>query len=239
MTTGIAVNPKYIGMPDRYHVPWRLPFDQRIDEELHPGIRILDVGSGRTPAIPRDRLPEVAVYAGLDLSESELKRAPAGSYDEMYVADINTRLPELELQFDLIVSWQVLEHVKSLDDAFDNIRAYLKPGGRFIAQFSGAYSIFGILNRIIPQSTGIWLMRTLLKRDPETVFPAYYDHCWFGAIETSLAAWSEVEIIDRYQAGSYFNFAPPIRSLYARVEDWIIRSGHRNLASHYLVDGRR
>ncbi|MGE0057177.1 MAG: class I SAM-dependent methyltransferase [Dehalococcoidia bacterium] len=235
----ITMNPQYAGMPTRYHIPWRTPFDERIERELRPGIRILDLGSGRTPAISRSRLPEGVVYAGLDLSESELRKAPEGSYDEMHVADINSRLPELEGQFDLIVSWQVLEHVKSLDEALDNVCAYLKPGGCLIAQFSGTFSVFGLINRVIPQRVGVGLMRVLLKRNPETVFPAYYHHCWYGAIDRAMKNWSQVDIVSRYEAARYFNFSPPLRSVYARVEDWMIKGNYRNLATHYLIDARR
>jgi SAM-dependent methyltransferase len=216
-----------------------MAFDERINRELGRGIKILDLGSGRTPAVSRDRLPEDAMYAGLDVSQTELKRAPEGAYDEIYVADINTRLPELEGKFDLIVSWQVLEHVKSLDSALLNVYTYLKPGGCFVAQFSGTFSIFGLINRIVPQQVGVSLMRVLLKRNPETVFPAYYQHCWYGAIEKAMKNWSEVEIVPRYQGARYLNFAPSIRSLYTRAEDWIIRGDHRNLATHYLLDARR
>ena len=58
-----------------------------------------------------------------------MEHAPEGSYDEMFVGDITKRVAELEGRFDLIICFQVLEHVKPLDDAIENLRCYLRPGG--------------------------------------------------------------------------------------------------------------
>ncbi len=53
-------------------------------------------------------------YIGLDISRGELELAPAGSYDELRVADITQSSAHLEGSCDLALSYQVLEHVKPL-----------------------------------------------------------------------------------------------------------------------------
>jgi len=222
-------------LPERYAEPWRAAFDRRVEAALVPGVKILDVGSGRRPTIPAEQRPSGTWYAGLDLSRSELEQAPPGSYDEWHVADVARPLPELEGRFDVIVSWQVLEHVRPLAVALEHLRAYLRPGGRMVAQLSGRFSAFGLINMAVPPRLGVVAMQRLLNRDPETVFPAYYDHCTYRGLAEMLRGWSEAEIVPRYGGAGYFRFFRPAQAAYLLYEDWACRGGHRSLATHYLI----
>ena len=224
---------------DRYREPWRDRFDALTKTYLTNNVRVLDVGSGRTPAIAPETRPSDCRYSGLDLSRRELELAPAGSYDETWVSDVTRFIPELQGRFDLIVSWQVFEHVKPLDVALENLRAYLRPGGGLVALFSGSFSAFGLINQVIPSRLGVWAMHRLLSRPPESVFPAYYHHCWDGRLQKILSAWSYHEVIPLYRAAGYFGFSRPLQRLYLTYEDWAMAEGHRNLASHYLVQARK
>jgi hypothetical protein len=78
-----------------------------------------------------------------------------------------------------------------------------------------------------------------MARDPETVFHAHYDRCWYGALERTLAPWSRAEIVPIYQGAEYFNFALPLRGAYVAYENWAAGRGHLNLATHYLVEAVR
>ena len=206
---------------------------------LFPGARILDVGCGRTPMIPKKERPYGTSYVGLDLSLDELQKAPVGSYDEIVQADVVTRVHSMEGQFDIILSWMVLEHVKPLDLALENIRAYLRPGGILLTQMSGTFSGFGVINRLLPQKLGIWAMRVLLSRSPETVFPAYYDHCYYSALSRFMAPWSESQVIPLFRGAGYFGFSPFLQALYLNYEDWVFQAKYLNLATHYLVMARK
>ena len=223
-------------LPGRYLLPWRAPFDERVRPALGPGARILDVGSGSNPSIVRAVRPVPCHYVGLDLSAAELNLAPAGSYDEFIESDISLFHPALVGKFDIVVSWQVLEHVRYLDRALENIRAYLRPGGKLVALFSGRFSIFAMLNLAIRTSLSARIMRKLHKRDPKTVFPAYYHRCWHRALVTTFANWKEVEIVDLYRGANYFRFSRLAQSLYLGYEDWICKRQYSDLATHYLVD---
>jgi SAM-dependent methyltransferase len=140
----------------------------------------------------------------------------------------------LEDRFDLIVSWQVFEHVKPLDAAMDNLRTYLRPNGRLVAQFSGAFSVFGLINRVVPQRLGCWAMEHLLGRPPETVFPAYYHRCWYRALTSMLSSWQSFEIVPRYVGAGYFRFSRVLQRLYLAYEDRVARE-RPNLATHYVI----
>lgn len=226
-------------IPPRYDRHPAELFEAAVQANLRPGLDILDVGSGRRPALDPGTRPPGSRYAGLDISASELELAPGGSYSDHVVADITEPVPALRGQFDLIVSWQVLEHVRDTDRALRNLHDYLRPGGRLVAILSGRFSIFGMLNSVVPASAGVWLMERLLRRPPDSVFPAHYDRCHATALTRVLGDWSAAEVRPIYQGGSYFNFCLPLRSAYFGYENWAERSGRANLATHYLIVSER
>jgi SAM-dependent methyltransferase len=226
-------------LPERYREPLRERFEARAAEGLAPGVQILDVGSGPRPALPPHLRPERCRYVALDVSAEELAAAPTGSFDEILIRSVTEHMPELDGCFDLVLSYHAFEHVKPLSRAVDNLRGYLRPGGRLVAMLSGSFSAFALANRVLPDRLGRALMERLIARDPETVFHSYYDGCWHGALERMLTPWSRVEIVPVYGGAEYFNFSPLLRRLYLRFENWAEREGHRNLATHYLLEAIR
>ncbi|HEY5475970.1 MAG TPA: methyltransferase domain-containing protein [Tepidiformaceae bacterium] len=223
----------------RYRDDWLTPFLAAIQPDLRPGSVVIDIGGGRHPVIGRPDLPPGATYIGIDLSERELAAAPPEAYDRVIVADVSEHQPDLEGCADLVVSWQVLEHVARLDDAVSNIHSYLRTGGLLVAQLSGGRSVFALINRVIPHRVAKLVMKRLLRRDPASVFPAPYDRCTYSALSRTLESWSDVLIVPRYRGAQYFGFLPPLQTLYVRIEDLIARGNHRDLATHYLVVARR
>jgi len=226
-------------MPPRYEERWLDPFETLLAPDLVPGVSILDVGCGRRPTIaPADR-PAGCSYFALDVSRKELEAAPANAYDEIVVGDVTRRMPELDGRFDLVVSWQALEHVKPVRAALGNLRCCLRPGGHLVVQLSGRYAIFSLVGRVVPHRAGARMMQRLLDREPDTVFPAWYDGCYYEALEQMLGEWSVAEIVPRYKGGDYLSFSRALQRLYLGYENWAERGRHRNLATHYVVSAWR
>jgi SAM-dependent methyltransferase len=228
------------GLPERYSQPYDATFRDRARSAVGPGMRILDVGGGRLPTVlPPDR-PPGCHYVGLDLSEGELHKAGPGAYDETAAADVSHWVPHFEESFDLALSWQVLEHVKPLDVAIENLRRYLKPGGRLLAQMSGKFSAFGLINQALPPKAGMWALTHLVGKSPDEVFPAYYHRCWHDSLARILEPWSSWEIVDLHVgAMPYWRFSTLLRTLYVGYEEWAYRRERRNLASYYVIDAVR
>ncbi len=224
--------------PPRYVESWRLEFDRRARAATFEGCSILDVGAGRRPTFDPDDRPLGTSYVGLDASAAELAKAPAGSYAESCAADVGVAQPELFGRFDLVVSWQVLEHVRPLSRALANMRLYLKPGGRLVAQLSGRYAAYALLNRWISHDVGGPVVAKVMRREPDSVFPAYYDGCYHSALARMLDDWSEVQIVPRYKGAAYFRFSSALQRAYLFYEEWA-RRGHADLATHYIVDAVR
>lgn len=237
------MGPESSRLPHRYQAPWRKSFDDPIFERLEGGSSVLDIGSGRHPAIPLCRRPEKVRYVGLDISREELLEAGPDAYSESVAADATILQPQLLNQFDLVISWQVLEHVKDLESTLENIRQYLKPGGLFVALFSGSWSAFGVINRLLPNWLGKKIVDRTMKRTENNipVFPAYYDRCSAGALESMFARWGvpEAEIVPLYRGANYFDFLPPLRRVYLGYENMIHKRQTAGLATHYLVKAVR
>lgn len=224
-------------LPLRYQRKLEYGFHERIDAAMEPGTQILDVGSGRLPCRTPELRPSGCHYVGLDISAAELAAAKPGSYDECVVADIaGPRRQELVGRFDLIVSFQVLEHVRPLDRALDNMRAYLRPGGRLVAQMSGTFAPFSLLGKVMPQRPKVWLLSNLLDREPAEIFPAHYDRCYASALRRLTREWSEVEIVALHRGASYLHFSKVLRALYLVYERGLTRRGLDDLAAYFIVE---
>ena len=228
-------------LPARYHVRWHDPFESNIGVRLREGISVLDVGSGRNPTLaPFDR-PAHVRYVGLDISSEELEAAGPLAYDQTFVADLTTPLPDLVGTIDLAVSWQVFEHVKPLQTALANLHSYLKPDGTLISLFSGGLSAFAIVNRLTPTAVGTRLVKRSMRRDAnlQPVFPAYYDRCTYSALRRMTSDWTAVEIHPLFRGATYFHFSRPLTRAYVAYENAVRRAGLRDLATHYLMIAHR
>lgn len=228
-----------VHLPPRYSAGWYDLFEAQFWPALKRGVRILDVGSGRQPALLPTRRPPACTYVGLDVSGVELEQAPSGSYDEIVEGDITVLDRSLENRFDLLISWQLLEHVRPLALATENMRLYLRSGGTMVSLLSGGRSLFGLVNRLIPHPVARRSMHLLLGRDPASVFPAYYDHCHYSALCTALAEWSLAEVEPLYRGASYVRFSAALQRVYLLGENWLERAGHLDYATHYLITATR
>jgi SAM-dependent methyltransferase len=200
---------------------------------------VLDVGAGARPAFGPESRPAGVHYVGIDVSAAELGRAELTAYDETRVSDVLEFIGEWESRFDLIVSWQTLEHVKPLAVAVENLRRYLRPGGLLVAHLSGSRAAYAVASRLLPHTAAQWVSARLLGRDPDTMFPTHYDRCHYQALLELLSPWREVEVVPRYAGADYFSFSRRLRSLYLLYENWAFRHDRRSLATHYLISARR
>lgn len=225
-------------LPDRYSYRMQDVLLEKLRPLLVDGIRILDVGAGRAPTIAPEDRPAGCEYVGLDISAEELDSAPPGAYDRAVVADISTPNDELR-DFDLILSWQVLEHVPDLQKALANLGRMLRPGGTLLAQTSASYAAFALLARVVPHRLRVRAMARYLGHKEEQKFPTRYDRCTERSIRAMLTGWSSVEIVPYYRAAPYFGMARPVQRLYLVYENAVAVRNLTGLATHYLIVARR
>jgi 2-polyprenyl-6-hydroxyphenyl methylase/3-demethylubiquinone-9 3-methyltransferase len=223
----------------RYAQYWGSEFWNHVNASLQTAGSVLEIGGGRRPTVLQEQRPSGVSYVGLDQSDSELALAPAGSYSETVTAEVEQFLPELVGRFDLIISWQVLEHVRNLPRAAANCLSYLRPGGSFVASLSGRNAAYAVANRVLPNVAAHRLVARLRRRPLDTVFPAFYDHCDERGLRTAFAGWDNLEVIPLWRGADYFERLPGMLSLYLRYEDLAIARRWNRLATHYVVAARK
>ena len=222
-------------LPARYGEPLADRFYDYLRPRLVPHVKILDVGSGRSPTLAPELRPPDTEYVGLDISRAELEAATPSAYNKIVVGDIASRDLRLIDTFDLVLSWQVLEHVEDLEMAVSNIKSYLRPGGRLVAQLSGSFALFAVIARMTPHKYRDMALEKLLKMNPDEKFKTHYDRCGEKSLERLLDNWGHHEIVPRYCGAMYFSFFRPLEQLYLVYENWLYRGDRSNLATHYLV----
>lgn len=223
----------------RYRIPWGSEFWAIVSERLEPGISVLDIGAGRRPTIAAAARPQGITYVGLDPAREELELAPPGSYDEIVAASAESDIAGLHDRFDLIVSWQALEHVENMRAVGANFHSYAKPNGAFVGLLSGRNAAYALANRLLPGPIGARLVARLRDRPLETVFPAHYDLCTADGLREAFAGWASVDVLALFHGADYFDRAAPLQRAYLRFENWAERSNRENLATHYVVSTRR
>jgi SAM-dependent methyltransferase len=223
----------------RYARYWGTEFWDRVHRSLPSAAQVLDVGGGRRPTIlPHERDRQVH-YVGLDPVGAEMALAPPGSYDEEVEGRAEECAAALVGRFDLIVSWQVLEHVRDMERAVANFHAYLKPSGKLVCMLSGRNAVYAIPNRMLPKSVARVVVSRLRRRPLDTVFPAYYDRCDERGLRAVFSGWDELEVIPLWRGADYFERLPGLRGAYLRYEDLAVARRWTGLATHYLVAGRK
>ncbi len=100
---------------------------------LRPGMRVLDVGTG-TGLLAREIVHVLGPsgrVVGLDPSRS-MMTAGRRRVNIALVQGLGERLALSDGSFDLVTMGYALRHVPDLDQAFDEYRRVLKPGGRLL-----------------------------------------------------------------------------------------------------------
>src|SRR5713226_2324160 len=111
-----------------------------VDEYLIPErtFTVLEAGCGSMSQI---QFGHNINLVGIDISEKQLERNPA--LDRKILGDLHT-YPLCHSSFDIIICWNVLEHLQDPRKALDNLLNACKPNGLIILAFPNLFSLKGI-----------------------------------------------------------------------------------------------
>lgn len=127
-------------------------------DELLAGVRpvqMLDAGCGKKREVS---VADECYVVGVDISAAEISANER--IDEAIVGDIQTC--ELgESRFDVIMCWNVLEHVEEPTKALLNFKSALKPQGVLIVAVPHAASVKGVITRFTPYWFHGWVRHIL------------------------------------------------------------------------------
>ncbi len=105
---------------------------------------VLEAGCGSTTHF---HLPSDAHLVGVDISASQLRRH--GSLDHAIQGDIQDH--DFEGQtFDLVICWNVLEHVARPAAAFRNLAGTVAEGGLLVIGVPHLWSVKGVVTKLTP-----------------------------------------------------------------------------------------
>jgi len=116
--------------------------------------RVLEAGCGSLShlTLHGDRV------TGIDISKEQLARNAALA--EKIHGDLE-RYPLPAAAYDLVISWDVLEHLPAPERALENLARALAPGGLMILALPNRDSIKGLVTRLTPHAFHVWAYRQL------------------------------------------------------------------------------
>jgi 2-polyprenyl-3-methyl-5-hydroxy-6-metoxy-1,4-benzoquinol methylase len=120
-------------------------------------LRVLDAGCGERSRID---FGERAHVTGIDVSGKSLAQNP--NLDERVVADLQT-FDIADETFDVIVCWDVLEHLRSPETVLQSFSRATRRSGLIIIAGPNLLSIKGIVTKFTPHAFHSWFYRTFVK----------------------------------------------------------------------------
>jgi SAM-dependent methyltransferase len=121
-------------------------------------LRVLEAGCGSASVL---RFEDDDWMVGIDISEEQLARNTR--LNDSILGDICAH--ELDHDtYDVIVCWNVLEHIDKPDLAVLNFARALKPGGLLLLALPNVYSLQGAVVRFSPHWFHVWFVRNIFRR---------------------------------------------------------------------------
>jgi SAM-dependent methyltransferase len=184
---------------------------------------ILDVGGGAQPQFSKADLESSDIdYTVMDVSEEELALAPECC--KKIVMDISGNMLTPAVQYDLVFSRFVAEHVRNARQLHLNVLALLRPGGFAVHFFPTLFALPFVVNWLLPE----WLSVRLLSKERQVrgKFPAHYRWC-IGPTKRAVKRYEELGYEVMEYAGffghGYYDGMPRLRRAHAVMRSWLLR----------------
>lgn len=213
---------------------------ERLAALLRPGITVVDLGSGRNPAIPLEDKKRLGLHViGVDISAEALQAAPEGGYDEIVCADAE-RFTRREVA-DLVISRALAEHLEEPEKMFQRTWELLKEGGETLHFIPNRHAFFAHLNRVAPEGLKRKLLHTLYPLSRGHMgFPAFYNSCTPATIRSILEGIGFQEVaVDAYYCSNYFVALLPAHVAMVGWQLAAMNLGASELCENFIVYGRK
>ena len=140
-----------------------LELQQVLDKKMiHENTLVLDAGCGSATHIT---LPSSTHLVGLDISEKQL--ASNDKLQEKIIGDIQSYDFKGRV-FDMVICWDVLEHVPRPLDAIRNLIKATKRGGILVIAMPNVTSLWGLVTKYTPHWTHVIFYRLLGNKEAGT-----------------------------------------------------------------------
>lgn len=125
---------------------------------------ILEAGCG---SVSHLRFPPQSVLVGIDISPEQLERN--NFVHEKILGDVQS-YPLPNARFDVIVCWEVIEHLPYPEKAIANFAQALKPNGLLVIAAPNPLSLKGLVTKLSPHWLHVAIYRYIF-RDPHAGEP--------------------------------------------------------------------
>jgi SAM-dependent methyltransferase len=208
--------------------------------------RMLEAGGGSDSWLP---LPPGAEITTIDISPEQLEMntyTKEKLLGDLETFDYGTR------RFDLVVCWDVLEHLKQPESAIERLAGVVAPGGRLIIKGPLPQSLKGLVTRLSPHSLHVQFYRRILGSKTAGLpgHPPFRAHLKPGSSPGTIAQLLSrcgfaVDTLEGYESGQVSAIAAKGRlaiSLYRMTETalWALTLGRsrRRMTDFYLIARR-
>ncbi len=121
-------------------------------------LRVLEAGGGSATHV---KMPFGTSYTVIDISPEQLVRNTYA--EEKLLGDLET-FDFGERRFDVIVCWDVLEHLSNPAAALASLLPALGPGGLLVIAGPVVSSMKGLVTKFTPHAVHVWFHRNVLGR---------------------------------------------------------------------------
>lgn len=169
-------------------------FDPR--REAGSGYRVLEAGGGSASHLP---LPTDADVTTIDISPEQLE---ANTYArEKLLGDLQT-FDFGRRRYNLVIAWDVLEHLERPQAALERFAEILEPGGRLLVVGPQRYTLKGLVTRLTPHALHVAFYRHFLGSTDagKPGHPPFPAHLTAGAEPEAIASFVSAKglTIDRF-----------------------------------------
>jgi len=199
---------------DWYYMPWKWEH-QEAAKEVKPGMKVLEVGSAKGDFLKRLKEDYDAEVTGLELNEKAAKEAQQRGLEVHceFVQDHAMTHPET---YDLVCSFQVLEHIAEVHSFLEAKVKCLKPGGKLIICVPNNDGFLKIDSRNVlnkpPHHMGLWGEESL--RSLSKLFSLQVDRISLEPIQPQHEEWHRKV---------YENYFLDCLSREGRMKKWVNR----------------
>lgn len=124
------------------------------------GIHILDAGCGSSVYFDRYfNFPDTVRISGIDTSQEAL--AKNNTVHEKILGDIQTY--STDRRYDIVICWDVLEHLENPKKALSNLLAWTKQNGILIIRVPNIFSLKGLLTKFTPYWFHKWICKNIFR----------------------------------------------------------------------------
>ncbi|WP_080055443.1 class I SAM-dependent methyltransferase [Spirosoma aerolatum] len=188
-----------------YYMPWRWEHSKAADF-LNPNMSILEIGSGHGGFLQKIK-HQVRDCVGLELNEQSVN---IGNQKNLKILNqtIQDHSKYNKEAYDLICTFQVLEHIQEVNSFISAALTCLKIGGKFVICVPNnssfiKYLDFDILN-LPPHHMGLWNDKSL--KELTNVFSMETDKLFYEPLQDYHIDWYKSIMEDKYLKNNFIKF---------------------------------